>query len=400
MPWPQAWQWVFFRCPNPYRALRVSNALVLTGGGARAAYQVGVLKGIAAILPRAIYNPFPIVCGTSAGAINALSIAGRPGPFRLRARKLEHIWHNLHASDVYRTDVLGVTANAFRVLASLVHGGFAAGRALSLLDNSPLRQLLDSYVQFDYLDTAIANGELEAIAISAMSYASGQSVTFFQGAESIKPWNRARRRGEKTGLTINHLIASTAIPILFPAVKIGGYYFGDGAVRQPKPISPALHMGASKLLIVGVSDNATQINVGSMGEHAPSVGRIMGHMFNSAFIDAVESDLETLRTINRLSSALPQSLKDTNGITDLRTVEVLSISPSQSLDRIAEEHIHELPRSLKLFLKLTGATGKGGGSVASYLLFEPGFCRQLIELGYQDTLAQEDSIRDFFSLSQ
>jgi NTE family protein len=123
-------------------------------------------------------------------------------------------------------------------------------------------------------------------------------------------------------------------------------------------------------------------------------------MFNSAFIDAVESDLETLRTINRLSSALPQSLKDTNGITDLRTVEVLSISPSQSLDRIAEEHIHELPRSLKLFLKLTGATGKGGGSVASYLLFEPGFCRQLIELGYQDALAQEDSIRDFFFLSQ
>ena len=379
----------------------MSKALVLTGGGARAAYQVGVLKGVAAILPRAIYNPFPIICGTSAGAINALSIAARAGPFRLRARKLEHIWHNLHASDVYRTDVLGVATNAFRILASLFYSGFSAGRPLSLLDNSPLRQLLKSYVQFDYLDTAIDNGELEAIAISAMSYASGQSVTFFQAADSIKPWNRARRRGEKIALTIDHLIASTAIPILFPAVKLDGHYFGDGAVRQLKPISPALHMGARKLFIVGVSDNAAQSDLSSEAEQAPSVARIMSHMFNSAFIDAVESDLETLRTINRLASALPQSLKDINGITDLNAVEVMSISPSQSIDRIAEEHIHELPRSLKLFLKLTGATAKdGGGSAASYLLFEPGFCQQLIELGYQDALAQESSILDFFSLDK
>ena len=379
----------------------MSKALVLTGGGARAAYQVGILKGIAAILPRAIYNPFPIICGTSAGAINALSIAARAGPFRLRMRKLEHIWHNLHASDVYRTDVLGVATNAFRILVSLFYSGFSAGRPLSLLDNSPLRQLLKSYVQFDYLDTAIDNGELEAIAISAMSYASGQSVTFFQAADSIKPWNRARRRGKKIALTIDHLIASTAIPILFPAVKLDGHYFGDGAVRQLKPISPALHMGARKLFIVGVSDNAAQSDLSSEAEQSPSVARIMSHMFNSAFIDAVESDLETLRTINRLASALPQSLKDINGITDLNAVEVMSISPSQSIDRIAEEHIDELPRSLKLFLKLTGATAKdGGGSAASYLLFEPGFCQQLIELGYQDALVQESSILDFFSLDK
>ena len=362
---------------------------------------MGVLKGVAAILPRAIYNPFPIICGTSAGAINALSIAARAGPFRLRMRKLEHIWHNLHASDVYRTDVLGVATNAFRILVSLFYSGFSAGRPLSLLDNSPLRQLLKSYVQFDYLDTAIDNGELEAIAISAMSYASGQSVTFFQAADSIKPWNRARRRGKKIALTIDHLMASTAIPILFPAVKLNGHYFGDGAVRQLKPISPALHMGARKLFIVGVSDNAAQSDLSSEAEQAPSVARIMSHMFNSAFIDAVESDLETLRTINRLASALPQSLKDINGITDLNAVEVMSISPSQSIDRIAEEHIDELPRSLKLFLKLTGATAKdGGGSAASYLLFEPGFCQQRIELGYQDALAQESSILDFFSLDK
>jgi NTE family protein len=375
----------------------VSRGLVLTGGGARAAYQVGVLKGIAAILPRTVYNPFPIICGTSAGAINALSIAARAGPFRLRTSKLEAIWRNLRASDVYRTDALAVATNFFHMAASLLHSGYGIGRPISLLDNTPLREMLENYVKFDYLETAIGNGELEAIAISAMSYASGQSVTFFQGQQSIHSWNRARRRGEKTELTIDHLMASTAIPSLFPAVQLQGGYFGDGAVRQLKPISPALHMGAEQLLIIGVSNNATLANKAPQLEHSPSIAQIMGHMFNSAFIDAVESDLETLRSINRLASVIPQSLKDNNGITDLNAVEVLSISPSQSIDRIAEEHIHELPRSLKLFLKLIGATAQGGGtSAASYLLFEPGFSRKLIALGLSDALAQEDAIRDFF----
>ena len=377
----------------------MSRGLVLTGGGARAAYQVGVLKGIASILPRSVYNPFPIICGTSAGAINALSIAGRAGPFRLRTKKLEGIWHNLRAPDVYRTDFFGVAANAFHVMASFLHSGYGIGRPISLLDNAPLRQLLENYVKFDYLDTAIGNGELEAIAISAMSYASGQSVTFFQGHEQIDPWTRARRRGEKTAITIDHLMASTAIPSLFPAVKLDGGYFGDGAVRQLKPISPALHMGAKQLLIIGVSDNATIKPPQPAADHSPSIAQIVGHMFNSAFIDSVESDLETLRAINRLAEVLPESLRANNGMTDMNPIDVLSISPSQSIDQIAQEHIHELPRSLKLFLKLTGATAQGGGtSAASYLLFEPGFCRKLIDLGYQDALAQQDSIKTFFEL--
>jgi NTE family protein len=357
---------------------------------------VGVLKGIAYILPRAVYNPFPIICGTSAGAINALSIAGRAGPFRLRTKKLETIWQNLRASDVYRTDFMGVSANAFHVLASFLHSGYGIGRPISLLDNTPLRQLLDNYVKFDYLDTAITNGELEAIAVSAMSYASGQSVTFFQGHQNIEPWKRARRRGEKTALNIDHLMASTAIPSLFPAVQLNEGYFGDGAVRQLKPISPALHMGARQLLIIGVSDNATAQGA-APERHSPSIAQIVGHMFNSAFIDSIESDLETLRSINRLASALPESIRANNGITDLNPIDVLSISPSQSIDQIAQEHIHELPRSLTLFLRLTGATAQGGGtSAASYLLFEPGFCRKLIELGYQDALTQQDAIETFF----
>ena len=377
----------------------MSKGLVLTGGGARAAYQVGVLKGIASILPRSVYNPFPIICGTSAGAINALSIAGRAGPFRLRTSKLERIWNELTPADVYRTDALGVLKNTFHILASFVHSGYGIGKPISLLDNSPLRKMMDSYVKFDYLDTAINNGELEAIAITAMSYASGQSVTFYQGQEKIAAWNRSRRRGENIPLTIDHLMASTAIPGLFPAVKIDSDYFGDGAGRQLKPISPALHMGASKLLIVGVSDNATRNKLSAELEHSPSTAQIVGHMFNSAFIDAVESDLETLSNINRLASALPQSLREKNNITDLNPVEVLSISPTESIDSIAEEHIHQLPRSLRIFLSLTGATAQGGGSsAASYLLFEPGFCRKLIAMGMRDAQAKEDEIKQFFDL--
>ena len=267
--------------------------------------------------------------------------------------------------------------------ASLIHRDYGIGRSISLLDNTPLRELLNSYVKFDHLDTAVANGELQAIAISAMSYASGQSVTFVQGQDSIQPWTRARRRGVKVNLTIDHLMASTAIPSLFPAVKLKQGYFGDGAVRQLKPISPALHMGASQLLIIGVSDNATRPKIEVTADRSPSIAQIMGHMFNSAFIDAVESDLETLRKINRLASVTaPVPSGHQNDIADLNTVDVLSISPSRSIDRLAEEHIHELPRSLRLFLKLVGATSKqgGGSSAASYLLFEPGFCRKLIAI--------------------
>ena len=377
----------------------MSKALVLTGGGARAAYQVGVLKGISKILPRSVYNPFPIICGTSAGAINALSIAGRAGPFRLRTQKLERIWHELTPADVYRTDASGVIKNTFHLLASFVHSGYGIGKPISLLDNSPLRQMMENYVKFDYLDTAINNGELEAIAITAMSYASGKSVTFFQGQDQIPAWNRSRRRGEKIAINIDQLMASTAIPGLFPAVKINGDYFGDGAVRQLKPISPALHMGATKLLIIGVSDNPTHSQRPVKLEHSPSTAQIVGHMFNSAFIDAVESDLETLQSINRLANALPQSLREKNNITDLNPVDVLAISPTESIDSIAQEHLHELPRSLRLFLRLTGATAQGGGSsAASYLLFEPGFCRKLIDLGMRDALAKEEEIRQFFGL--
>lgn len=376
----------------------MSIGLVLTGGGARAAYQVGVLKGIAEILPRDLYNPFPIITGTSAGAINAMSIAGRPGSFRLRVRKLETIWRNLHASDVYRTDFVGVTANSLHLIASIFRNGQGLNRPVSLLNNQPLKNLLDSYIRLKHLTTAIEIGELKAVGVTAMNYANGQSVTFFQGQSSIENWSRSRRQGKSVKIDINHLMASTAIPSLFPAVKIHDGYYGDGALRQLKPLSPALHMGAKKLLTISVNNHKVS-NHQLAPQQSPSIATIIGQMLNSAFADAIESDLESLRKINRLTEQLSKKNQQNDVLNDFNSIETLSISPTQSIDDIARNHIQELPLNLRLLLKFTGATNHSSGiNAASYLLFEPGFCREIIRLGYNDALNQSTEIQDFFQL--
>lgn len=376
-----------------------TTGLILTGGGARAAYQVGVLKGIASILPRTVYNPFPVICGTSAGAINALTLAGRAGPLRLRARKLEAIWANLTAEQVYRTDALGVIKNSLKVALSLLHSGYGVGKPVSLLDNSPLRDMLSRLIRFDHLQAAIDAGDLKAVALTAMSYESGKSIAFFQADQSVEPWQRARRHGVRAELGVDHLMASAAIPSLFPAVRVEGRFYGDGALRQHKPISPALHLGANRLLIIGVS-NPPMIELPQSGEvHSPSVAKIVGHMLNSAFLDSMESDLETMRTINQLVGALTDRQRREQNISHLRAIETLAITPSADIDAIAERHIGELPRSIRAFLSVTGATGRGGGtSATSYLLFEPAFCRALIALGERDALAKRAAVQDFFRL--
>ena len=378
-----------------------TTGLILTGGGARAAYQVGVLKGIASILPRTVYNPFPVICGTSAGAINALTLAGRAGPLRLRTRKMEAIWANLRAEQVYRTDALGVIKNSLKVALSLFNSGYGVGKPVSLLDNTPLKQMLTRLIRFDHIQAAIDAGDLQAVALTAMSYESGKSIAFYQASADVQPWQRARRHGVRTQLGVEHLMASSAIPSLFPAVKIDGRFFGDGALRQHKPISPALHLGADRLLIIGVG-NPPIVELADPDEvHSPSVAKIVGHMLNSAFLDSMESDLETMRTINQLVGAIPERQRREQNLAHLRAIETLAITPSADIDAIAERHIHELPRSIRAFLNVTGATGRGGGtSATSYLLFEPHFCRALIELGERDALAKRSAIQNFFRVSR
>ncbi len=373
------------------------TGLVLSGGGARGAYQVGVLKALAEVLPKTVYNPFPIVCGTSTGAINALALAGRAGPFRLRMRKLEYIWRSITPDKVYRADALGVLKNTLKVMVSFLHSGYAFGNPVALLDNTPLRELLESTVRFHHIDEAIVSGELNSLSITCMNYTSGQSITFFQGANGVRNWERSRRRGIRSGLTIDHLMASSAIPALFPAVKIGDNFFGDGAIRQLKPLSPALQLGARKIFVVGVSDNPRHKQPLNPPTHSPSIAQIISQMLNSAFIDSMEADLETLHSINRLVSSMTKEQRTESGINDMRPIEALAISPSEPIDIIATEYLKELPLTLKLFLKGIGATAQGGGaSTASYLLFEKKFCSRLLNIGYRDAMEQEKDIRHFF----
>jgi NTE family protein len=381
-------------------ALPRKNALVLSGGGARAAYQVGVLTALNEILPAWAHNPFPIICGTSAGAINALAIATHAGSFTEAVQDLNHLWRNLKVDQVFRAGWRDLSKGFLRLGVSLFNEG--VGRTpIALLDNTPLLQMLRATMRFENIDKALSEGDLEAVCVTAMGYTSGESVSFFQGKDHLSGWRRSRRVGVATKLTIEHLAASSAIPTIFPTVRIGGEYFGDGAMRQLAPISPALHLGADKLFVVGVSGNRNPARWAKKrlpARHSPSIAQIVGHMFNSAFIDSLEGDIERLDSVNTLLEMIPQSMRESVGLS-LRPVSSLIISPSRELDKIAGRKIRYLPKSLRFFMRATGATARGGGAgAASYLLFAQPFCDELMELGYQDAMWEKDNIQAFFEV--
>lgn len=378
-----------------------TTGLILSGGGARAAYQVGVLSAIAELLPEeSSHNPFPVIVGTSAGAINAVSLACGALHFREAVKRLSSVWRSFHTDQVYRSDWPGVLRQASRFIG---HSMLGLGKQVpvALLDSSPLANLLERELDFSGIAAAVRHRQLRAVAVTAFGYESAQAVTFYQGRAAIDPWFRHRRVGVPTRLALPHLLASTAIPLIFEPVKINREYFGDGAVRQMAPISPALHLGATKVLVVGVSGNpvgnqASGAPAPVPGGVQPSLAQIAGHMLNSTFIDNVESDIELLERLNQLGRLVPAEQRSrTYGLTP---VEVLVISPSQPLDVIAARHRREMPAALRLFLRGPGATRDGGGGVLSYLLFEPGYCSELIELGYQDAIAKKAQIQAFLGL--
>ncbi len=374
------------------------NALILSGGGARAAYQVGVLTALNEILPPSAHNPFPIICGTSAGAINALAIATHAGSFNEAVSDLNGIWRNIAIDQVFRTGWRDLGKGFARLGASLFNQG--VGRTpIALLDNSPLRAFIRKNISFDNIDKAITAGDLEAVCVTALGYTSGETVSFFQGHSDLQSWRRSRRVGVATRLGVEHLAASSAIPSIFPTVWIGREYYGDGAMRQLAPISPALHLGANKVFVIGVSGNRNPAHWGKKHlppKHSPSMAQIIGQMLNSAFIDSLEGDLEHLERVNSLLNLIPDELLKAAGM-PLRPVKTLVISPSKELDKIAGRKIRYLPKSLRLFLRATGATASGGGAAAaSYLLFAKTFCNELIDLGYQDAMWERDAICQFF----
>jgi NTE family protein len=368
--------------------------LVLTGGGARAAYQVGVLQAIAAMLPGRTRNPFPVICGTSAGAFNAAGLALSARSFRRGVKQLSSVWENAHVSQAYRSDPIGVYGNAARWLTSLLLGSFVKRSAISLLDNSPLSQTLRENLPLQGIQRNIKAGALHALGITAWGYTSGRSVTFYQGAENIEPWKRERRIGIRSRIGIEHLMASSAIPMLFPAVRLNREYFGDGSMRQLAPISSALHLGAERVVVIGVRKTADTQPERVKVDSYPTLAQIGGHVMGSIFLDSLYVDLERLQRINHTLRMIPDE-KLKNSAVSLRQVECMVISPSIEISKIAERHAHALPRAIRLFYRSIGAMRRDGSALLSYVLFEEPFCRALIELGYQDTVARKTEILRF-----
>lgn len=372
--------------------------LILTGGGARAAYQVGVLKAIAELLPRHAHNPFPVICGTSAGALNAATLAINAQNFRKGVHYLDNIWKNFHAGQIYRTDVIGVLNNTVLWLSGLVLSGLGINKLkkVSLLDNSPLIGLLEEIMPCDKIQEGIDTGLLHALSITACGYGSGQSVTFYQGVKEIVPWQRARRIGIPTLIENKHLLASSALPFFFPATHINREYFGDGSMRQLAPISSALHLGATRLLIIGVtaSSPVERPNRSETGDY-PSLAQIAGHALNSIFLDSMEVDLERVQKINDLVEVMPEDILNR---THFKHVDILAITPSQPIEKIAERFAGELPWTIRLLLRLIGASRHNGSNLVSYLLSEKNFCRALIDLGYQDAMQHRDEILKFLEV--
>lgn len=372
------------------------TALILTGGGARAAYQAGFLLAVTKLSSNRRRNPFPILCGTSAGAINAAGIACLADNFGKAATRLAAIWRDMHAGDIYRADPAGIGISGARWLSMLAFGWIIRNPPRSLLDNAPLRELLTRHLDFHGIQRAINNGALHAVSISASGYESGESISFFQAHPSAEPWQRIQRHGIRSELGVDHLLASSAIPFIFPATRIHREYFGDGSMRQLAPISPAIHLGAERILVVGAGRKNEHQERRQVETH-PSLAQIAGHALSSIFLDGLAVDIERMQRINSTLAKIPEEAREAAGIT-LRPIKTLIISPSERLDRIAAEHATALPWAVKALLTGIGAMNRRGGALTSYLLFEKPYTRALIDLGYEDTMARSTEVGDFLEL--
>jgi NTE family protein len=382
--------------PEPGAAAPKPRAgLVLTGGGARAAYQVGVVKAVRDVLGSPTRNPFPILCGTSAGAINVATLAVFADNFARATANLLEVWENMHCDQVYRTDAWSIMKTGARWLAALML--IARRNPVSLLDPAPLQAMLQKHLAFERIQDHIDSGALYAVCVTASGYTSGQSVSFFQGGSGLEGWERNQRIGAAVTLKLEYLLASASLPFIFPAVKVHREYFGDGSMRQIAPVSPALHLGADRVLIVGTG-RQTLDQARARSNIYPSLAQIAGHALNSIFLDSLMVDIERLERINRTVSLIPRERLEQGGV-QLRPIKVLFITPSQPIERIATRFLHELPRPVRFILRPTGALNRSGSNLLSYLLFEESFCRALIDLGYQDTMAREAEVKAFFDMS-
>lgn len=371
------------------------TALVLTGGGARAAYQVGLLVWLAKRFPDL---RFPILTGVSAGAVNATYLAGHRGTFGEAALELAELWKGLSPEQVFRVDIGWLARNLARWGARLVAGGLTRGpRVRGLVDTTPLRETLvralgapDGHITG--IDYNLRRGALKALAISATRYATGQSVVWVQGRD-VETWARPMRRSVATTMTVDHVMASAALPLFFPAVRVGTEYYGDGGIRQTAPLSPALHLGARRIIAISTRHGGADV-----AAHRPLVmgypppAQVMGVLLNAVFLDLIDQDVLRLQRLNSLLAKLPEEKRD-----GLRIIDLLMLRPSEDLGRLAREFEPRLPGAFRTLTRGLGTREASSPDALSMLMFQSDYLERLIEIGERDAEARRYELEAFIA---
>jgi NTE family protein len=375
------------------------TGLVLTGGGARSCYQVGAIRALSEIAgPGPI--PFNVLAGISAGAINAVVLGCGAEDFAGSAERLRATWAGLTPESVYRTGALRLASIGSRWIRDLSAGGLIGKSGINyLLDPAPLRDLLQHAIPIGRMRRHLRAGRLRGVALSATNYHTGSGVTFFEGAADIEPWTRSTRIGVRARLTVDHVMASAAIPVFFPPVKIEKTFYGDGCVRMIYPMSPAIHLGAERIVAISVRHllapaETAREEASSQTDSLP-LSEIAGVLLNAVFLDSLDSDLERLVRNNKMLALIPRERLSRSEL-DLRPIPALVLRPSQDLGKLAADEYHRFPAMLRYLLKGIGATGHAGEDLLSYLAFEPIYVKRVMDLGYSDTMARRAEIEEFF----
>jgi NTE family protein len=376
--------------------------LVLTGGGARAAYQVGVIQAISEmshpVTPKK-ECPFNVITGVSAGAINGGYLMSRADDFRVAAQGLWDLWSNLHSEKIYRTDAASFASMGSMWLKTVGMGGLLGQkRANHLLNTEPLRELLNQELKLDRLPQFFKDGTLRGVSVSATNYLTGTAISFFDGIDEIQPWARSTRFGIKNPITVEHVMASSAIPVFFPPVKLEGALYGDGCIRLTSPLSPAIHLGADRIIAIGIryfrsQEQTIELNQ-TLKRDELTIAEIGGVLLNAVFLDSLETDIERMERVNSTLSLIAHEHR-IKMPSMLKQIPVLALRPSQDLGHLARGTLKEFPKIIRYLLKGVGAKEDKGWDLLSYLAFEKAYTAQLVDLGYNDTIRKKDEILEF-----